>query len=78
MLSDLGISYTQYSLLLSVYSFPNILLCFVGGFLLDSVFGIRLGTIIYMALAMIGQIIFAFGAFVNIFWLMLLGRFIFG
>ncbi|KAF7990761.1 hypothetical protein HCN44_000566 [Aphidius gifuensis] len=78
MLSDLGISYTQYSLLLSIYSFPNILLCFVGGFLLDSVFGIRLGTIIYMALAMIGQIIFAFGAFVNIFWLMLLGRFIFG
>lgn len=69
---------SQYAMLLSIYSLPNILLCFVGGFLLDSVFGIRLGTIIYMGLAMIGQIIFAFGAMINTFWVMLLGRFIFG
>ena len=45
---------------------------------MDSVFGIRWGTIIYMALTMIGQMIFAMGAFVDAFWLMMLGRFVFG
>lgn len=45
---------------------------------MDGVFGIRLGTIIFCTLVVIGQIIFATGALVDAFWLMVVGRFIFG
>lgn len=76
--TDLDMSTSTFVLLYSIYSWPNVILCFIGGFLLDSVFGIRLGTVIYMGLTLIGQIIFASGAMVNIFWLMMLGRFVFG
>lgn len=71
-------STSKFVLLYSVYSWPNVVMCFVGGFLLDRVFGIRWGTIIYMTLTLAGQIVFASGAYINAFWLMLLGRFIFG
>lgn len=65
-------------MLYSIYSWPNVILCFIGGFLIDRVFGIRLGTIIYMFILMIGQLVFAFGTTMNAFSIMLLGRFIFG
>lgn len=71
-------STSKFVLLYSIYSWPNVILCFIGGFLLDSVFGIRLGTVIYMGLTLIGQVIFASGAIVDSFWLMMVGRFIFG
>lgn len=45
---------------------------------MDRVFGIRLGTIIFMFILMIGQLVFAFGTTINAFSIMLLGRFIFG
>lgn len=45
---------------------------------MDRVFGIRLGTIIYMFILMVGQLIFAIGGLIDTFWLMVLGRFIFG
>ncbi|CRK94234.1 CLUMA_CG007749, isoform A [Clunio marinus] len=76
--ADLNLSTTQFAMLYSIYSWPNVILCFIGGFLIDRVFGIRLGTIIYMFILMIGQLIFAFGATINGFYIMLLGRFIFG
>ncbi|KAG5320707.1 MFSD1 protein, partial [Pseudoatta argentina] len=76
--TDLQMSTSTFVLLYSIYSWPNVILCFIGGFLLDSVFGIRLGTVIYMALTLIGQIIFASGAMVDAFWVMMLGRFVFG
>ena len=31
----------KYVLLYSLYSYPNVILCFFGGFLLDRVFGVR-------------------------------------
>lgn len=61
-----------------MYSWPNVVLCFVGGFLIDRVFGIRLGTNIYSSLTLLGQVIFASGALFDVFWIMILGRFIFG
>lgn len=45
---------------------------------LFSVFGIRFGTILYMFILMIGQLIVAFGGILDAFWMMILGRFIFG
>jgi MFS family permease len=75
---DLNITTTQYTLLYSMYSWPNVVLCFVGGFLIDRVFGIRLGTNIYMGLTLLGQVVFASGVLFNTFWITIMGRFIFG
>ena len=69
---------TQYTILYSIYSWPNVILSIFGGFLLDRVFGIRIGTIVFSALICIGQFVFALGGLVNKFWVMIFGRFIFG
>lgn len=42
------------------------------------VFGIRMGTLIFSTIVTIGHFVFAFGALINEFWTMQLGRFIFG
>lgn len=75
---DLNLTVTEYTLLYSLYSWPNVVLNFIGGFLLDSVFGIRLGTNIYMFLTFLGQLCFSSGVWFRSFWIMALGRFIFG
>ncbi|XP_077285994.1 lysosomal dipeptide transporter MFSD1-like isoform X2 [Arctopsyche grandis] len=75
---DLKINTTQFVLLYSIYSWPNVILCFIGGFLIDRVFGIRLGTLLYMMILLIGAVLFALGGYINAFWLMIVGRFIFG
>ncbi|KAF4526046.1 hypothetical protein B566_EDAN000840 [Ephemera danica] len=75
---DMDLTTTQFVYLYSWYAWPNVVLCFVGGFLIDRVFGIRLGTVIYALLVVLGQIVFAMGGLVNAFWLMVVGRFIFG
>lgn len=68
----------EFSSLYSWYSWPNTVLCFAGGFLIDRVFGIRLGAFLFSFIIILGQVIFAMGAFLNRFWLMQFGRFIFG
>lgn len=72
--NDMSISTAQYSLLYSWYSWPNVVLCFFGGYLTDKVFGIRWGAIIFCTIILIGQFFIALGAFLNMFWLMCLGR----
>ncbi|XP_034482411.1 major facilitator superfamily domain-containing protein 1-like [Drosophila innubila] len=52
--------------------------CFFGGFLIDRVFGIRRGTIIYTIILLMGQLIVASGAKLNEIWVMHLGLAIFG
>lgn len=75
---DMKLNTAEFMALYSWYSWPNVILCFFGGFLLDRVFGIRLGTIIFSCFVCVGQVIFAFGALFNSFILMEAGRFIFG
>ncbi|KAK9695459.1 Major Facilitator Superfamily [Popillia japonica] len=77
-ITDLNLSETDFMLLYSLYAWPNVILCFIGGFLIDRVFGIRLGTNIYMFITLIGHTIFAYGTYYNIFSVMAIGRFIFG
>lgn len=77
-MKDLNLTTTSFVALYSIYSWPNVILCFIGGFLIDRVFGIRFGTNLYMSITLLGQIIFASGALYDAFWLMLVGRFIFG
>nr|XP_057935857.1 major facilitator superfamily domain-containing protein 1 isoform X2 [Doryrhamphus excisus] len=78
VLQDLSLNTAQFMQLYAWYSWPNVILCFFGGFLIDRVFGIRLGTILFSLFVCVGQVIFAVGAMVNRFWLMEIGRFIFG
>ncbi|XP_047495102.1 major facilitator superfamily domain-containing protein 1-like isoform X1 [Penaeus chinensis] len=75
---DMGVNTVKFASLYSLYSWPNVVLCFIGGFLIDRVFGIRLGTIIFSSLVTVGQFIYATGAVTNQFWLMQTGRFVFG
>ncbi|XP_068732663.1 lysosomal dipeptide transporter MFSD1-like [Montipora capricornis] len=75
---DMNVKTDQYVLLYSLYSYPNVILCFFGGFLLDRVFGVRLGTIIFSSFVLVGQVIFALGAYYHSFMWMEIGRFVFG
>ncbi|KAJ0022022.1 hypothetical protein NQD34_009512 [Periophthalmus magnuspinnatus] len=77
-LQDMNLNTAEFMQLYAWYSWPNVILCFLGGFLLDRVFGIRLGTILFSLFVFGGQIIFAIGGLVKHFWLMEVGRFIFG
>ncbi|XP_065575349.1 major facilitator superfamily domain-containing protein 1-like [Artemia franciscana] len=76
--NDMNITTTQFANLYAWYSWPNVFLCFVGGFLLDRVFGKQWGTTIFATFVLIGQIVFALGGIFNTFWIMEAGRFIFG
>ena len=74
---DLNLTNTQYGLLYSIYSWPNVVLPFLGGYLVDRVLGLRRAAIIFSGFIMVGQIIVAAGAWVNSFPLMVFGRLIF-
>jgi MFS family permease len=73
-------SYTSASntLLYSIYSWPNVILAFIGGFLIDKVTGVRKGSLIFCGLVALGQLVFSFGCQYKIYWLAVLGRFVFG
>ena len=44
----------EFANLYAWYSWPNVILPIVGGYLMDSVFGIRLGTVIFATFICIG------------------------
>ncbi|KAK5578977.1 hypothetical protein RB653_008653 [Dictyostelium firmibasis] len=68
----------EWNLLYSVYSFPNMIIVFFGGYFIDNVFGLKKGAIIFCCLVMAGQIIFSVSSNLKLFWLALVGRTIFG
>lgn len=70
------ITASQFGLLYSVYTFPNIILPFFGGFLLDYV-GLPIGTTLACSFVTIGALMVAISPSYN-FYMMLAGRFIFG
>jgi len=78
MKTAMNITTAQFSNLYSWYSWPNVVLPIVGGFLMDRVLGTRFGTICFAFIIVIGQAIFALGGFVNELWVMEIGRFVFG
>uniref|UniRef100_A0A673BKR9 Lysosomal dipeptide transporter MFSD1 n=1 Tax=Sphaeramia orbicularis TaxID=375764 RepID=A0A673BKR9_9TELE len=80
VLQDMNLNTAQFMQLYAWYSWPNVVLCFLGGFLLDRVFGIRHFDFLFLVfcISISAQIIFATGALVNHFWLMEVGRFVFG
>ena len=66
-----------------MYSFPNIILPFFGGNLVDKI-GVRFGIFIFSFILIVGQggnkiyLVFTLGGYYEIFYLMLTGRIIFG
>ena len=74
----MNVDTTLYDLLFSVSSWPNIVLCLVGGIIIDRLLGLRKGLIIVVSTALLGQVIWALGAFTNQYYIMLVGRFFIG
>jgi MFS family permease len=74
----MNITTAQFANLYSWYSWPNVVLPVVGGFLMDRVLGIRFGTMLFAFIICIGQAIFSLGGFLDRLWVMEIGRFVFG
>jgi MFS family permease len=66
-----------FNLMYAVYSFPNIILPFIGGILITK-YGSSIIYLIFALLILIGQIVFSYGIFYNSIYTVLIGRFIFG
>ena len=64
-------------MLYSIYSFPNVILPFFGGYFVDKI-GVRVGIFLFSLLVAAGQAIFAFGVSIKSYPIALLGRGIFG
>ncbi len=78
MREELRITAYQFSLFYAWYSMPNTVLPIIGGYLIDGFFGMRLATIIYAFIIVIGQVMFAVGAYFDLLAVMEVARFIFG
>ena len=68
---------TQYAMLYTIYSLPNLILPLLGGMLLDSL-GIRTGLILFCVILFAGQALFTMGGANGNYEMMLAGRGVFG
>ena len=75
--SEFKISESTYNLLYSVYSFPNIILPFFGGYLADHL-GVRVTITLFGMILVVGQAVQTIGAYLGNFNVIIAGRFIFG
>jgi MFS family permease len=72
-----GLTEAKFSLLYSVYSFPNVILPFVGGYLVDR-YGAYNSTILFAVFVLLGQTIVSLGMSIESYNMMLLGRVLYG
>ena len=72
--SILNLNAFQYNLLYSVYSWPNTILPFFGGYISDKWLGIRASTIMFAVFVACGQALVAFGITAKSFVLVIIGR----
>jgi len=75
--TKLHISNTSYSLFYVVYAWTNCLMVLFAGALIDNTTN-RGCAVLFCTLAMIGQVILSFGVQFKLFWLMVVGRIVFG
>jgi MFS family permease len=68
---------TMFSLLYTVYSIPNVILPFFGGYFVDKL-GVRLCLLVFASLITAGQLVFAFGLSIKSWPVMLIGRVLYG
>lgn len=67
----------QFNALYSVYSFPNIVLPFLGGYLVDRL-GLTVAAMSFLSFCLLGQLLFAISASIESYPLALVGRIFFG
>eukprot|EP00744_Colponema_vietnamica_P012638 GILI01017733.1.p1 GENE.GILI01017733.1~~GILI01017733.1.p1 ORF type:complete len:506 (-),score=112.11 GILI01017733.1:620-2137(-) len=77
LMTRLNLSASDYGLFYTVYSIPNVILPLFGGLFIDKL-GVRSGMMLFSLCIAAGQGFFAYGASVNSFPVMLLGRVVFG
>ena len=59
--TDLNITEEEFMSLYGWYSWPSIFLGFIGGYLLDNIFGLRFGTALACLFVVIGQVLLIIG-----------------
>lgn len=64
---------TQFNLIYSVYSLPNTVVPFVGGYIIDRL-GIRVGNFVFVSIIFVGQAIVFVGSLIPNFVTLLVGR----
>eukprot|EP00124_Ichthyophonus_hoferi_P000729 Ihof_evm13s29 gene=Ihof_evmTU13s29 len=64
--------------LYSIYSYPNIFLSFLGGFVIDRWLGVQKATLLFGLFVLAGQMLFSFGIEYKMYELCLFGRLVFG
>ena len=64
--------------LFAVYSYPNVVLPFVCGVLVDKYLGVRWGTMLFVSLSTVGELIFCSGVSMKDYNVALIGRFVIG
>ena len=67
IIQTLNIDVSRYTILYSIYSWPNIIFTVIGGILVDRILGMRLGMFLFMVLSTIGQLVMALGGFFDMF-----------
>ena len=55
--SVMKVSDVEFGLLTSLYSWPNVVLPVVGGYLIDRVFGLRIASVIFIAFCILGRLL---------------------
>ncbi len=71
----MGLSYKEYNLLFTIYSLPNVLMSILGGILIDRI-GTRLVLLFFISLLWLSHVVVLAGFYLELFWLVLLGRFV--
>ena len=64
--------------LYAVYGYPNVVLPFVCGVLVDKYLGVRWGTMLFVSLSTVGELIFCSGVSMKDYTVALIGRFVIG
>ncbi|VDN13614.1 unnamed protein product [Dibothriocephalus latus] len=77
-LKDVHLTVSQFMNLYAFYSWPNVVISLLGGFLIDRVFGVRWGGIIFSLVIFGGQLLFGIAVMFSSVPLMYFARFIFG
>ena len=78
LIAALELSQSQFMLFYTFYSAPNIVMCVVGGFLVDVILGKRIAAILFTFLVLSGQSLFAFGVGMESVAICYLARFVYG
>mmetsp|Transcript_24419 Transcript_24419/g.55039 ORF Transcript_24419/g.55039 Transcript_24419/m.55039 type:complete len:583 (-) Transcript_24419:151-1899(-) len=73
-----GLTQLQYNLLYSLYSWPNTVQVFLGGYIIDKYLGVRWGCFICCFILVVGQGMVSYGTQIHSLGVVLIGRFVFG